>query len=88
MPYATDPSLDGRLLLGAHLSFVPYYIGTVYEVRCLRCDFSAEVPTLGNVFRLEEEHKAETGERHLLDWEQKGGSVGSGSTEVEGASED
>ena len=60
----------------------------MYEVRCLRCDFTAEVPKLGNVFRLEEEHKAEAGERHLLDWEEAGGSAASGSTEVEGASED
>lgn len=60
----------------------------MYEVRCLTCDFTAEVSTLGKVFRLEEEHKAETGERHLLDWEVKGGSEASGSTEVEGATED
>ena len=60
----------------------------MYEVRCLRCDFTAEVPTLGAVFRLEVEHRAETGERHILDWEEKGGSEASDSTEVEGASED
>lgn len=58
-----------------HLSLLPHYVDEVYQVRCLRCDYSAESETLGRVFRLEEEHKAEAGGGHLLDWETVDGSA-------------
>ena len=57
----------------------------MYEVHCLRCEFSAEAPTLGRVFRLEEEHKAETGERHLLEWTEGERSAVSEPLEADGA---
>ena len=51
------------------LKLTPPLYWYVYSVECLRCDFTADAPTLGHVFRLEEEHKAEAGEGHLVNWE-------------------
>lgn len=41
----------------------------VYTVSCSVCEFDAEVEGLDAVFELQEEHRSEAGERHLLEFE-------------------
>ncbi len=43
----------------------------VYEVECSVCEFDAEVERLDAVFDLQEEHRSEEGERHLLEFEKR-----------------
>ena len=43
----------------------------VYRVECSVCEFDAEVEELEVVFDLQDDHRSEAGERHLLEFERR-----------------
>ena len=43
----------------------------VYRVECSVCEFETKVEELESVFDLQDEHRSEAGDRHLLEFEKR-----------------
>ena len=43
----------------------------VYSIECSICTFDAEAGELEEVFEIQEHHRSEAGERHLLEFEKR-----------------
>ena len=43
----------------------------VYNIECSVCEFDAEADRLEEVFKIQECHRSEAGERHLIEFEKR-----------------